>query len=270
MTLPGRGWYLYGITRHAPPVGVLTAADAPSEAFPLQVLEDGGLAAVVRRVRLADYAIGELQPRLQIPSELEAIVRSHNRVIDAIHARQAILPAKFGSVYARSDDIASALRSAGDTLRSHLQRLEGCDEWAVHLYANRGVVRGRALMEDPAVRRLSDERAKANPGRAYFLERRLLDALKSSADAMVGALARQAFQRLADRAVSAQATPIVGGGDTADECEILRAAFLVPRDDVGAFRAELVAAAELGIGLRSECSGPWAPYSFALPSEASL
>jgi hypothetical protein len=267
-----RGWYLYGITRRAPLAEVLREADdderlttVPGEApEPLQALECSGLAAVVRPVRLADFSMAVLQERLRSESELEAMVRSHNRVIEAVHARQAILPAKFGVVYADTRDILSALRSACDRLLPQLHRLEGCDEWALHLYADRAVVRERSAARHPAVARLREQHAAARPGRAYFMERQLRDETEAATRQALVTLAQGAFDRIAGAAVAGQVSPVRPTADAAGEVEILRAAFLVTRDGAERFEAELRSVADASEGLRCECTGPWPPYSFAV------
>ena len=268
------GWYLYGITRRGPDAAVLADADAqpadadiavtPVDVAPLQLLECGGLAAVVRPVLMADFTPAVMQQRLRSASGMEAIVRSHNRVVEAIHAQQAILPARFGVVYADTRDIQSALRSVCDSLLPQLHRLEGCDEWALHLYANRAAVRERVVAGNPAIARLREEFLAARPGRAYFLERQLREELDGATRQALATLARNAFDRLTAVAIAGQVNPVGAGADSATEVEILRAAFLLARDDAERFDAELCSVTDAGEGIRCECSGPWPPYSFAV------
>lgn len=268
-----RGWYLYGITRRAPLADLLATLDAGHPVggaggagaadASLQLLECSGLAAVVRPVPLADFSLAVLQERLRSADDLEAMVRSHNQVIEAVHARQAILPAKLGMVYTHARDIVSGLRAACDTLLPQLHRLEGCDEWAVHVYADRAVVRERAASRIPALARLRAEGAAARPGRAYFLERQLRDEVEAATRQALATLAQGAFDRLAAIAVEGQVS-VVKPAAEAGEVEILRAAFLVARDDAARFEAELHAVADAAEGLRAERTGPWPPYSFAV------
>src|SRR5436190_6051225 len=115
------GWYLYGITRlssgESAPVCTDTSGVKVVEAHldlgpdhePVQLLEVGSLAAVVRRVPLADFTAEALRARLSDPSRLQLVVHLHNNVIHAVHQERAILPAKFGAVYARLDDIVAAI-----------------------------------------------------------------------------------------------------------------------------------------------------------------
>jgi hypothetical protein len=272
---PAQGWYLYGITRRGLPAEVMAEADAghplgagpagaPSVAAPLELLECSGLAAVVRPVSMADFSMDVLQERLRSTAELEAMVRSHNHVIEAIHARQAILPAKFGVVYSNTRDIVSSMRTACDTLLPQLHRLEGCDEWAFHLFADRAVVQERVGERNPAIGRLRDEHAAARPGRAYFLERQMRGELETATRQSMVTLAQRAFDRLSAAAASGQVGKVKHTADAGAEVEILRAAFLVARDDAERFEAEVRAASDASEGLRGECTGPWPPYSFAV------
>ena len=262
-----RGWYLYGITRHAPLADVLAEADAeqaPDSGAPLELIECAGLAAVVRPVLRADFDAAVLQERLQHASALERMVRKHNRVIATIHARQAILPAKFGMVYGDAREIVAALRSACDTLLPELHRLHGCDEWGLHVYADRAAVRERVATRIPALARLREQHAAARPGRAYFLERQFRDELEAATRQGLVTIAQDVFERLTKAAVAGQATPIKAAADGGGDVEILNAAFLVARDDFDRFEGEVLAACDAGEGLRCEWSGPWPPYSFAV------
>jgi hypothetical protein len=263
-TADGMGWYLYGITRSGRHAALLAEVDAarPGDAEPLDVVACDELAAVVRPVRLADCAQPVMKERASSAADLEALVRNHNRVIDGIHARQAILPAKFGMVYSNAADIASALLSAGDDLLLQLDRLEGRDEWALHLYAEPGVVRERVSGDDPDIRHLMDQCAAARPGRAYFLERELRNEIEAAIRRELMAIAQRAFERLSNHAVAAQATPADHVDDGAGELEILRAAFLVDREAADRFQADVRRVAE-DARLRCETTGPWPPYSFA-------
>src|SRR5262245_38221286 len=109
------GWYLYGIIRLPPGASdqartgatkieiAHVALDLGPDHEPVQLLERGGIAAVVRRVSLADFTAEALEARLGDPDGLRLAVQMHNEVIRTVHREWAILPAKFGAVYARFD-----------------------------------------------------------------------------------------------------------------------------------------------------------------------
>jgi len=262
------GWYLYGITRQdsvpdAPQSDELREQRAGfwanSEA--LQTVEHAGLAAIVRAVSLREFDEEALRSHAEDPEWLESIVRSHNAVVEAVHRRQAILPAKFGSVYARREDIVRALEDVHEVLLDRLRQVDDCDEWAVHVYVDTKSLEQRAANQ-PAAQQLRDQIAKARPGRAYFLQRTLADEIAAGTDRAVHELAEAAFNRLAPLAVDHQLnTPARSTANA--EREILRGAFLVSRGELDSFTAQLRALADGMEGVRIEHSGPWPPYSFA-------
>ena len=268
-------WYLYGVVRapsRAPGAdgrsgetgteaanGSLTVAGTP-----VRLLEHRELAAVVRPVSRQDFTEDSLQARLRDPAALEALARDHNAVIAEIHREQAILPAKFGSVYASLDDLRTALDQEYDRLSSQLKRVRGCDEWAVHVYADRSIVERHVATDHASIRQLREELAAARPGRAFFLQRKLDTALTAAIDQTLIELARAAYDQLAALALAAQATPSTHRGRGGKgEIEILKASFLVPRPDTEAFIHAVDSFAAEHQGVRSEYSGPWPPYSFA-------
>ena len=252
-----QGWYFYGITRKEPLADALAAADG------VQLLDCCGLAAVVKAVTLAEYTPAALQQRLTSEDSLESTVRGHNRVIEAIHEQQAILPAKFGVVYAGTEDVVSAVRPAHDALLQRLDRLEGCDEWAVHLYADCAAVRELLVAEDATLRARREQCAAARPGRAYFLEQQLRLEVQSATEETLLTLAQTVFDRLSRCAVAGQMNPLDSAADPTGEVEILRASFLVSRGGADGFKDEVRACADTSAALRCDFSGPWPPYSFA-------
>lgn len=271
----GDGWYLYGIARRDP-VGIAPAwpgwPDEPNvegsldlgpDHAQVRLLACGRLAAVVKQVPLADFTTEALQARLADPTALAASVREHDGVIRAVHQRQTILPAKFGAVYARLEDIEAALEHRHDTLLAQLERLAGCDEWAVHVYVNHGIVQNQVRADhaaDPAMQQL----AATRPGRAYFLRRRFDEALATKTREVAEDAAQMAYRRLSRLAAESIADrPAHPSHDEHGDMEVLRASFLVRREQRDAFIAEVCACRDTDGAWRCTYSGPWPPYSFA-------
>ena len=269
-----QAWYLYGIIRTPQPhrkqngsdeSGVTQTLGTPTlESGPLKLVEHGDLAAVVRPVSRDEFTEQALQERLRDPVALEEMARAHNQVIATIHDQQAILPARLGSVYAQLEDVRMALEPVLDALRAQLDRLEGCDEWAVHVYADPAVVQRRVAAEEPSIRQLQEDLDTARPGRAYFLQRKLSTSLAAATDRALDELAAAAYERLMQLAVAGQIgrSARSAQGDK-PEVELLRAAFLVPRTSADVFLRAVDSLAPDQAGARAECSGPWPPYSFA-------
>jgi Gas vesicle synthesis protein GvpL/GvpF len=278
---PDWGWYLYGITRRGA-VGTLRPArgdgdrgaapwasdPAGDEGEPVQMLDCGALAAIVRRVPLAQFSEEALRERGDDTAWVAEMARRHNQVIAAIHEEQAILPAKLGSVYARAEDVQAAVAEAHDALLAQLERVEGCDEWAVHVYADRAAIEQRVVAAHPTIQALQQEIAAASPGRAYLLQGRLDEERAAATDQALRELAQAHYEHLAREAVAGQPTqPTRSAPEAHGEIEVLRAAFLVQRASADTFLAELRSCAESREGVHCEYSGPWPPYSFAVLTE---
>ncbi len=265
------GWYLYGITRAEQGtrdgIGGLVQADAIE---PVEAISSGGVLAVARRVPLDDFSPEALNVQADDPAWIEAIARRHNAVIEAIHRTHPILPAKFGSVYTSAADLQAALQEEQDALLARLNRLEGCDEWGVRLYADVAAIRQRADSEQEGVQRLRQDLASASPGRAYFLQRRLEDELTRAVDDLLDHLVEQAYAEFARHARAGQVSRRISGSRLAQEgesAEVLRAAFLVTRESANAFVEDVRRFSESQPGFWCEYSGPWPPYSFAAQPE---
>lgn len=273
------GWYLYGITSISPDAPTLARARerglglvaAPLDLGPDHVrvclLERASLGAVVRRVSLADFTPDALQARLEDPAMLRRAVQLHNDVIRAVHQRWAILPARFGAVYGRIEEIATAVDHRADALQAQLSRVDGCDEWAIHIYVDQQAVRETVRAEqaqEPASERL----AAARPGRAYFLRRQLDEELASRTAQVIEEIALSVYQRIAESASVAVANWTASlGGDADGDVEVLRAAVLVRRERNESFVADVREADGDDQGWRCTISGPWPPYSFAAATE---
>ena len=266
-------WYLYGITRAEQGTGErvsIGASMSAEDSEHTEAIPSGDLLAIVRRVPVAEFSAEALHAQAEDPTWIEAIARRHNAVIEAVHRTRAILPAKFGCVYASSEDVQMALQAEHDALLARLDRIDGCDEWGVRLYGDVATIRQRADAEQEAVQRLRRELASASPGRAYFLQRKLEDELASAAGHLLDDLVGQAYEHFARQARAGQVSRQLSGtqiNQDADSTEIVRAAFLVPRELADAFIEDVRQFSESQSGLWCEYSGPWPPYSFAAQLE---
>jgi hypothetical protein len=267
----GRVWYLHGITLAAGFDAGRLAGRLPSGGEPgsLEALEAGQLAAVVRSVSAADFTPEALERRVAEAGRLEAMVLEHNAIVAAVQEERPILPAKFGSVYGSREDLATALAASHDALVSLLERLQGTDEWAVHVYVERPAVERRAAEDDPSISQLDEEIAAARPGRAYFLQRRRREAVAAGVERAAAEIGREIDGRLAPHALAGQIGSPRTGERGAGEIEVLSAAYLVRRSDLGDFLQMVDSLGAEQPQTRAEYSGPWPPYSFAAPLEES-
>jgi Gas vesicle synthesis protein GvpL/GvpF len=210
--------YAYAVCEHA-------AADPPPRrrglgGATLRLARADGLAALYSRHRT-------LRPR---PSP-EAMW-AHERAVEALMERGAVLPMRFGTVLADEAALTAALADRREALAAGLSRVRGRVEVGL-----------RVLPDRPA--------RSAGSGRAYLLER--MDEHRAARE-LHAALAAHARE-------SAVRTP-------APPPALLAAAYLVERADAAAFHDRVHELAAGFPGVRAVCTGPWPPYSF-VPEEES-
>jgi hypothetical protein len=192
-------------------------------AEPLRTVTSGSLAAVVSDVE---------GPR---PVPDEDTLWDHERVVEALMARGAVLPMRFGSVLDDDAAVVELLRARDAELRDALARVTGAIELGV---------RAAWAVEEPP----SGDRPVAN-GAAYLQglmqRRRRASDLAERIDTPLSALARDSRRRLL-------VTPNLP----------LSGAYLVDQGRLEAFRARVAALDEEIGAAQIVCTGPWPPYSF--------
>ena len=160
----------------------------------------------------------------------------HEEVVEALMADRDLLPVRYGT---RLDDeraVARAVEERRDELAAALERVRGAVELSVRVVAS-GTVPATAIAAD------------ASSGAEYLR-------LRSRAEG-----SRERAARALHDPLSALARASVEGRPRPPE--LFRAAYLVERDRVESFAAEVAELQEANAGLSILCTGPWPPYSFA-------
>ena len=185
---------------------------------PLMAIEDDGVALVASR-----------HAGPPVPAA-EALWR-YEEVVERLMARQAILPARFGSVLADEDEARSVLRTRREELLRGIDRVRGAVELGIRA----------TWSEAPAP-------PAAHSGTEYMLGQLDVHRRAGRAAEVVAPLAALAR----DSTVKVLPRPSIP----------LMAAYLVDRDRTEEFVAR---AAELDADFEDGqllCTGPWPPYSF--------
>ena len=150
-------------------------------------------------------------------------------VIEELMATRDLLPVRYGTRVADEAAAVDALAERRDELEAGLARVRGAVELAVRIH-------GDGPEPEPSAEASGREYLRARIGRTHAATR-LHEPL--------AALARDS---------------VVQPG-----AELLRAAYLVERDAVGAFVARVQELQREHPALAVLCTGPWPPYSFAAP-----
>jgi gas vesicle protein GvpL/GvpF len=158
---------------------------------------------------------------------------THERTVQKLMDRGTVLPMRFGAVLEDEAALIEALTARRDGLVTCLEQVRGRVELGVRVVADRGAGPDR----------------DAEDGRAYLLAR--VEQYRRAEQAARDVHAPLARLACDSRVQSRTVAPTLFAG-----------AYLVERDAVQAFRAEVDRAAVVVPGVRAVCTGPWPPYSF--------
>jgi hypothetical protein len=253
------GVYVYGVSRDLP--GEAMERVGGVAGAPVQVIEQGGLTAVVSPVSLAEFGEEALRRNLEDLEWLESTARAHHAVVDAAAASAATVPLGLATVYRSEDRVRKALRERSEEFTRALGRITGRTEWGVKAYADlrQATPSGAATEEAPAAR----------PGTSYLQRRRAEQHTEEEARREVLAIAERIDTELRDLAATGRLhrpqDPQLSGERG---WMILNAAYLVDDARADDFRAAVARLADLRPEIRLQLTGPWAPYSFATEEEA--
>ncbi|MEU9035090.1 GvpL/GvpF family gas vesicle protein [Streptomyces sp. NPDC048352] len=223
--------------------------------------EDTAAAAfVVSPVPASHWREEALKAHFEDLGWLEATARAHHHVIQALMDHTTVLPLRMATLYEDDGRALGALRGQRWSFAERLSLLARHAEYGVKVYVRPGTATPAAGTEPPAPQ-------AAGPGKAYLQARR---AQHHAHEDRYGQ-ARQAAERIAATAAR-YATHVVRhpaqtGSLARDDSgeNVLNDAFLVPDGQADAFRTAVREAGEDLPGVRIEVTGPWAPYSFAVP-----
>jgi Gas vesicle synthesis protein GvpL/GvpF len=262
----GHGIWAYCITR---------ASDPPQvdgvQGFPVERVEEGGLAVLISRVPLSEFGEDALRRNLNDLDWLERVARDHETVLERALEGGTIVPLRICTIFSDEQGAARMLAEQRSALATALDVLDGRQEWGVKLTVDRAALEAAARERAPDD--FDDELEGQSAGGAYMLRRRQERQLREAADRLAGGIAEDVHARLQDWATDAVVNPPQNPELSGHEGDmLLNAAYLVETAKVERLH-ELVA--ELrerhrGLGARLELTGPWPPYNFVPRTESAL
>lgn len=228
----------------------------------------GDLEAVASVVPAADFGEGPIEANLRDLGWLERVARSHQAALAALMAEGTLVPLRFASLFSGPERVAAMVAERADELRAALGRLEGRGEWGVKLHVDEAALAERLADASPAVRELRERIAAKPAGAAYLLQKQLERLAAEEARRVSDACADEAHARLGAASVAATRGAL---RDSAGGVMLLNGAYLVDDAAQPAFAGAIEALrAEYGpLGFDLELTGPWPPYSFAAPWQAT-
>ncbi|MET9465686.1 GvpL/GvpF family gas vesicle protein [Streptomyces sp. NPDC006544] len=247
------------------PVLFVTAAPFASDSADGADGADGPpvtLAFATSHVPRGDFDERALKNHFEDLEWLEDVARAHHDVVQALSTRTTVLPLRMATVYQDDDRAGQALGEQHDAFAERLSQLTAHTEFGVKIYlAPSAAPAGTGPGADTG----AGTGAATTPGKAYLQRRR---AQHNAQEAVYGQAqeAAEIVEAIASRYASQHARhPTQRGALTGPGENVVNDAYLVPDAYAESFRAAIEDAVDVFDGIRVEVTGPWAPYSFAMP-----
>ncbi|MFE9634093.1 GvpL/GvpF family gas vesicle protein [Streptomyces sp. NPDC006463] len=260
--------YVYAVAVPTPQLGRIVASLRGVDDAPVTLLtppEDGGPTApafVTSQVLHGDWREEVLRTRFEDLAWLESTARAHHHVIQTLTDHATVLPLRMATLYQDDDRALAALREQQPAFADRLALLAHHAEYGIKVYVRPGA--GAPDAQEAAAP------ASTSPGKAYLHARKAQHHAREdryqqatlAAERIAATAARHATHVVRH---PTQTGPLARGEDGEDGENVLNDSYLVPDDQVEAFRTAVRHASQDLPGVRIDLTGPWAPYSFAMP-----
>ncbi|MFF0549710.1 GvpL/GvpF family gas vesicle protein [Streptomyces sp. NPDC004311] len=257
--------YVYAVARHTEGLADVLSRLRGIEAAPVRLLAETSanapapLAFVISPVAHRTFNESALKTHFEDLQWLERVARAHHDVVQAVAAETTVLPLRMATVY---EDDARALQALGGQRRAFTQRISALDahtEYGVKIY-----------LPPPGEPKAAEPSPEAgtpptSPGKAYLQSRRMQRHARERVHERA-ALAATAVEGIAARFTAHRVRHAPQSGALSGPQEnVVNDAYLIPVELAPQFRADIEDAAREFPEIRIEVTGPWAPYSFAMP-----
>jgi hypothetical protein len=246
---------------------VYAITDRPEAPLPRQLgLGDAELHQVAWRDIGAIVSAHDSTP----PAATAAELWRHEEVVEALMEGRAVLPARFGTLFASHQRVSDMLCRAYPQLIQDIERVRGHVEIGMRFLASpdhqsesdrlpADGTGAAGLMADgrlPLVSPNGFDGAAAAPGTAYLRAKLAKHCATNNRREVQLKLVREVCGTLAGHATERRLD-----AEPADRVGV-SAAFLVPRERLASFRRMVGLLADAHPDLALLCTGPWPPYSF--------
>jgi hypothetical protein len=260
------GYYVYGIVKSdgSQPVDGLPEKGI-DPAYPIYSLSDRDIQAIVSRVSLLEFGQEELEAGLNDITWLKTKVQVHQDILETVFAGRALVPMRFCIIYQTEQRVQEMLAQYYDDFVDALTRLEGKKEWGCKVYCDREALAQQVGGISDRVKELRAEMDKKSAGAAYFLKRKVDEAIAEEVERISDESAQHIHDLLSGYAEESVVNSLQSKELTGRQEEmVLNGAYLVSVEQLPAFRAQLesLAAEYSAMGFSCEMTGPWPPYNF--------
>jgi hypothetical protein len=233
--------------------------------YPVYALPYQAVQAVVSEVSLQEFGQEALETNLEDIKWVEAKVLAHQRVLEAVLGSHTLVPMRFCTIYQSEGRVQETLAEHYDDFVEALARLEGKQEWGVKVYCDGEALAQRVEDTSDKVKELKAEMEQKSSGAAYFMKKKVDEAIAEEVECVSDEHAQRSHDRLSGQAAEAVINPLQSKELTGrKEAMVLNGAYLVAEEQLANFRAELENRSEeySDFGFIYEMTGPWPPYNF--------
>jgi hypothetical protein len=192
---------------------------------------------------------------LEVLDSTRENVLAHERVNETVMHDHTVIPMSFGTIFRTNEDIIELLRSAFDAFGDVLTKMQNKLEFGLKVLWDPDQAVREVESEDDDISRLKKEISSLK-GPTYFARMqygRLVDsALQARSERYVSSI----LTELRDVAVASRINKPIG------DKMIMNAAFLISRNQEGAFDKKIKDIAGRHDQLTFKYTGPWPPYNF--------
>lgn len=257
MTDPGRGIYVFCVTRTTAPLPALAGLDRA----PLTTESAAELAAVTCDVDLDDWTGEGAEARLQDLDWIAPRALHHERVNEEVMREAPLLPLRFGSLFSSTAALRAWLERHERTISRFLDATSEVVEWSIKGWIDAAILEGQLLADDPRFAALP-----AAKGARYLQEKRLRREAARRVSPWIAEVEAALRERLEGLVVLDRRLPLPRRdlSDRKDE-PAFHLAVLCRRGDAERLTAAIdeLTGPRASFGLAVEVIGPWPPYSFS-------
>ncbi len=257
--------YLYCVTDKTPAL-----KDIAHLTNKLRPISYNGLYAIAGKVKKDEFSVQALSKNLANLRWIKAKANLHEKVIEGIMKKGSVIPFKFPTLFNSEDNLKKMLKKHAQKFQVHLKGLAGKEEWGIKIYCDMDKLRKALIREDKESLNIDKEINASTPGKAYFLKKKKLGFLDTSARKKISEYGQDSFDSLSRQSVKAQINKLLPKEVTEREDDmVLNSAFLVDKKRIKEFIKIVynLNSKYKDKGLEFNCTGPWPPYNFCEKDE---
>lgn len=220
------------------------------------------ITAVLSMASLGEFSGPSGESRMEDLAWVGPRACHHEAVIEGVMRHSPVLPARFGTLFSSLESLKKLLTKHYDTISEFLGRVADKEEWAVKGLLDRDKAREKLFSTILAAH---EGDLSSSPGTHYFQEQRIRAEVEKELSTWLKVVLTRIASDIARHASDfSERRPLSQEVTGKDMDMVLNWAFLVPRNAMAGFRAEIDRANsdQARQGLVFELSGPWPPYSF--------